>query len=153
MIKQHPRPVRAMTHGRAEAGMRVHSAWVAAAVVGIIALVLVSLFVGEPTPRALLALASIVPVLYVTAQLSKVFQRQLAQERRRFSKLRLVTDDFILSVRNLNRLAVLAREPGAPEDTQGMMEQVTQRMRETIDRIVDAAGQEDKPTSEGDASR
>jgi hypothetical protein len=127
--------------------MKVHSAWVAAAALGIVALVLVSLFATEPTSRALLALASIVPVLYVTAKLSQTFEKQLASERRRFSKLRHVTDDFILSVRNLNRLAVLAQEPNAPEDTQGMMEQVIGRMRTTVDRIVEVAGQQDKGTA------
>ena len=124
--------------------MKVHSAWVAAAALGIVALVLVSLFVTDPTPRALLALASVVPILYVTAKLSQTFEKQLASERRRFSKLRHVTDDFILSVRNLNRLAVLAQEPDAPEDTQGMMEQVIGRMRTTVDRIVEVAGQQDQ---------
>ena len=127
--------------------MKVHSAWVAAAALGIVALVLVSLFVTDPTPRALLALASVVPILYVTAKLSQTFERQLASERRRFSKLRHVTDDFILSVRNLNRLAVLAQEPNAPEDTQGMMEQVIGRMRTTVDRIVEVAGQQDQESA------
>jgi hypothetical protein len=123
--------------------MKVHSAWVAAAALGIVALVLVSLFVTDPTTRTLLSLASVVPLLYVTARLSQSFEKQLASERRRFSKLRHVTDDFILSVRNLNRLAVLAQEPNAPEDTQGMMEQVIGRMRTTVDRIVEVAGQQD----------
>ncbi len=127
--------------------MKVHSAWVAAAALGIVALVLVSLFVTDPTPRALLALASVVPILYVTAKLSQTFEKQLASERRRFSKLRHVTDDFILSVRNLNRLAVLAQEPNAPEDTQGMMEQVIGRMRTTVDRIVEVAGQQDQESA------
>lgn len=124
--------------------MKVHSAWVAVAGLGIVALVLVSLFVNDATTRALLSLASIVPLLYVTAKLSQSFEKQLASERRRFSKLRHVTDDFILSVRNLNRLAVLAQEPDAPEDTQGMMEQVIGRMRTTVDRIVEVAGQQDQ---------
>jgi len=127
--------------------MKVHSAWVAAAALGIVALVLVSLFITDPMSRALLSLASVVPVLYVTAKLSQTFEKQLASERRRFSKLRHVTDDFILSVRNLNRLAVLAQEPNAPEDTQGMMEQVIGRMRTTVDRIVEVAGQQDKSTA------
>jgi len=124
--------------------MKVHSAWVAMAALGIVALVLVSLFVTDPTTRTLLSLASVVPLLYVTAKLSQKFEAELASERRRFSKLRHVTDDFILSVRNLNRLAVLAQEPNAPEDTQGMMEQVIGRMRTTVDRIVEAAGQQDQ---------
>lgn len=152
MIKR-PSPTAPATSQReSEADMKVHSAWVAAAAVGIIALVLVSLFVYDPMQRALLSLASIVPVLYVTAQLSKTFQKQLASERRRFSKLRHVTDDFILSVRNLNRLAVLAAEPDAPEDTQGMMEQVVQRMRHTVDKIVEVAGKEDQESAEGGSS-
>ena len=127
--------------------MKVHSAWVGTAALGIVALVLVNLFVSDATTRTLLSLASVVPLLYVTARLSQTFERQLASERRRFSKLRHVTDDFILSVRNLNRLAVLAQEPDAPEDTQGMMEQVIGRMRQTVDRIVEAAGQQDLGTS------
>jgi hypothetical protein len=127
--------------------MRVHVAWVAAAVAGIIVLVLVSLFIEDPTQRTLLALFALVPVLYVTSRLSQTYQKELAQERRRFSKLRTVTDDFIMSVRNLNRLKVLAQEGKAPADTQGMIEQVVHRMRETVDRIVEVAGKEDAPES------
>lgn len=123
--------------------MRFHRAWAWAAVAGVIALVAVSLFVGDPGVRTLLSLASITPLLYVTGKLSKTYQRRMAQERRRFSKLRHVTDDFIMSVRNLNRLKVLAQEGDAHEDTQGMIEEVVQRMRQTVDRIVEAAGVED----------
>ena len=65
--------------------MKVHGAWVAAAALGIVALVLVSLFITDPMSRALLALASVVPVLYVTAKLSQTFEKQLAREQRRFS--------------------------------------------------------------------
>jgi hypothetical protein len=112
-------------------------------VVGVIVLVLVSLFVEDRGARTLLALAAITPVLYATGRISRGLQRRAAQERRRFSRLRRATDDFILSVRNLNRLKVLAREGGAAEDTQGMIEEVVQRMRRTVDRIVEAAGVED----------
>jgi ABC-type transport system involved in cytochrome bd biosynthesis fused ATPase/permease subunit len=129
--------------------MKVHVAWVAAAVVGIIVLVLASLFVEDATSRTLLALFSLVPVLYVTSRLSRKYEYQLAQERRRFSKLRTVTSDFIISVRNLNRLKVLAQEGKGTEDTQGMIEEVVQRMRQNVDRIVEAAGQEDREEAPG----
>jgi hypothetical protein len=134
--------------------MKVHVAWVAAAVAGIVVLVLSSLFVEDPTSRTLLALFSLVPVFYVTSRLSRKYERQLAQERRRFSKLRTVTSDFIISVRNLNRLKVLAQEGKGTEDTQGMIEEVIRRMRLSVDRIVEAAGQEDREEeSEGGPSR
>lgn len=120
--------------------MRVHSAWVVVAVLGIILLVLSSLLVVDPMQRTVLALASVVPLLYVTAQLSREYKARLASERRRYSKLRYVTDEFVLGVRNLNRLTVLAKSADAPDNADEMIDEVVQRMRKTVDRIVEAAG-------------
>ena len=124
--------------------MRVHSAWVAVAALGIIVLVLSSLFVVDPMQRTVLALASVVPLLYVTAQLSREYKARLASERRRYSKLRYVTDEFIIGVRNLNRLTVLEKSADAPDNADEMIDEVVQRMRKTVDRIVEAAGIEDQ---------
>lgn len=132
--------------------MRFHQAWAWAAVAGVIVLTAVSLFVEERVLRTLLALASVTPVLYATEQLTKTYRRRVVQERRKFSRLRRATDDFIMSVRNLNRLKVLVQEGDAPEDTHGLIEQVVQRMRETVDRIVEAAGVEDPRPGPGAGS-
>lgn len=65
---------------------------------------------------------------------------------------RHVTDEFIIAVRNLNRLTVLAQDENPPENAREMIDQVVQRMRTLVDRIVAAAGQSDSSRG-GDAER
>jgi hypothetical protein len=60
-------------------------------------------------------------------------------------RLRTVTDEFIMHVRNLNRLKVIAQGRNPPEDISRMMDEVVQRMHSTVDRIRDVAGQESPP--------
>ncbi len=130
--------------------MKLHKVWLWAAAGGVLALVLVSLLVQDATSRTLLALLSIGPLLYVTGEVAKGYVRQAAWQRRRYSKLRTVTDEFIIAVRNLNRLTVLAQDENPPENAREMIDQVVQRMRTLVDRIVAAAGQSD-PSPGGDA--
>lgn len=132
--------------------MKLHKAWLWAAAGGVLALVLVSLLVRDATSRTLLALLSIGPLLYVTGEVAKGYVRQADWQRRRYSKLRTVTDEFIIAVRNLNRLTVLAQDENPPENAREMIDEVVQRMRTLVDRIVAAAGQSD-PSPGGDAGR
>ncbi len=132
--------------------MKLHKGWLWAAAGGVLALVLVSVLVQDATSRTLLALLSIAPLLYVTGEVAKGYVRQADWQRRRFSKLRGVTDEFIIAVRNLNRLTVLAQDESPPENAREMIEEVVQRMRTLVDRIVAAAGQSDTSPG-GDAGR
>jgi hypothetical protein len=122
--------------------MQFHKAWLWVALGGVIALVFVSVAVPEPSFRALLSVLAIVPLLYVSVRVALGSERQVAHERRRYMKLRNVTDEFIMHVRNLNRLSVIAQGEEPPEDADAMIDDVVGRMHGLVDRMRDAAGQE-----------
>ncbi|NIN72996.1 MAG: hypothetical protein GTO46_13925 [Gemmatimonadetes bacterium] len=122
--------------------MQFHKAWLWVAAGGVVALVFVSVAVPEPAFRALLSVLAIVPLLYVSVRVALGSERQVAHERRRYMKLRNVTDEFIMHVRNLNRITVIAKGESPPEDAEGMIDDIIDRMHKLVDRMRDAAGQE-----------
>jgi len=122
--------------------MQFHKAWLWVALGGVIALVFVSIAVPEPSYRAFLSVLAIVPLLYVSVRVALGSERQVAHERRRYMKLRNVTDEFIMHVRNLNRLSVIAQGEEPPEDADAMIDDVVGRMHGLVDRMRDAAGEE-----------
>jgi hypothetical protein len=122
--------------------MRFHKAWLWVAAGGVVALVFISLAVPEPAFRALLSVLAIVPLLYVTVRVALGSERQLAHERRRYMKLRETTDEFIMHVRNLNRITVIAKGESPPDDAEKMIDDIIERMHGLVDRMRDAAGQE-----------
>ncbi|MGD2153929.1 MAG: hypothetical protein PVG79_11735 [Gemmatimonadales bacterium] len=122
--------------------MQFHKAWLWVAAGGVVALVFVSVAVPEPAFRALLSVLAIVPLLYVTVRVALGSERQVAHERRRYMKLRNVTDEFIMHVRNLNRITVIAKGEEPPDDAEGMIDDIIERMHGLVDRMRDAAGQE-----------
>lgn len=123
--------------------MNVSRAWLRAAFVAIIALVLVSTLVVDPTVRAALSIVAITPLLILTGRVAKGIQQREAYQKRRFSKLRGVTDEFLMAVRNLNRITLVVREENPPENAQEMLNEVVGRLLALVDRIVEAAGQAD----------
>lgn len=129
--------------------MRFHKAWLWVAVGGVVALVFVSVAVPEPAFRALLSVLAIVPLLYVTVRVALGSERQLAHERRRYMKLRETTDEFIMHVRNLNRITVIAKGESPPDDAGKMIDDIIERMHGLVDRMRDAAGQESIVIPEG----
>lgn len=122
--------------------MKFHKAWLGVALGGVIALVVVSTFVNEPGLRVLLSILAILPLLHVSLRVALGSEKQAAHERRKFMKLRTVTDEFIMNVRNLNRLSVIANEENPPEDTGAMIDDVVERMHSLVERMRDAAGEE-----------
>ncbi|KPK79434.1 MAG: hypothetical protein AMS25_12620 [Gemmatimonas sp. SM23_52] len=125
--------------------MRFHKAWLWVAAGGVIALVLISVAVPEPSLRALLSVLAIVPLLYVSIRVALGSERRVAQERRRYMRLRHMTDEFIMNVRNLNRLTVIAKGRDAPQDADAMINEVVERMHQLVERMRGAAGEEDQP--------
>ena len=123
--------------------MNVKSGWLWASFAAVIALVLVSTLVVDPTIRAALSIVAIAPLLILTARVAKGMQRRAAYQQRRFSKLRGVTDEFLLAVRNLNRITLVVRDENPPENAEEMLGEVVRRLHELVDRIVEAAGQAD----------
>jgi hypothetical protein len=125
--------------------MKFHKAWLWVAAGGVLALVVVSVAVPEPGTRALLAVFAIIPLLHVTVRVVLGSERQVAQERRKFMKLRNATDEFIMHVRNLNRLSVIAKSDDAPQNAGGMIDDVVERMHALVERMRDLAGEESLP--------
>jgi hypothetical protein len=123
--------------------MNINRGWLWAAFVAVIALVLVSTLVIDPTVRAALSIVAITPLLILTGRVARGIQQREAYQKRRFSKLRGVTDEFLLAVRNLNRITLVVRDENPPENAQEMLGEVVGRLHELVDRIVEAAGQED----------
>ena len=125
--------------------MRFNRAWLWVAAGGVIALVTVSAVVQEPAIRVLLCLVSVTPLLYVTLRVTLGFERRMAQQQRKFLKLRATTDEFIMMVRNLNRLTLASKIPDPPENVESMIEEVVGRMHGLVDRMRAAAGEEEPP--------
>ncbi len=123
--------------------MNINRGWLWAAFVAVIALVLVSTLVIDPTVRAALSIVAITPLLILTGRVAKGIQQREAYQKRRFSKLRGVTDEFLLAVRNLNRITLVVRDENPPENAEEMLGEVVRRLHELVDRIVEAAGQAD----------
>lgn len=115
--------------------------WVAMG--GVIGLVIINVWVDEPILRSALAVLAITPLLYVTVRVALGSERRVAQERRKFLKLRNVTDEFILNVRTLNRLSVAAKAEDAPAGANDRIDEIVARMHALVDRMRGAAGNED----------
>ncbi len=123
--------------------MNVNRGWLWAAFVAVIALVLVSTLVVDPTVRAALSIVAIAPLLILTGRVARGIQQREAYQKRRFSKLRGVTDEFLLAVRKVNRITLVVRDENPPENAQEMLGEVVGRLHGLVDRIVEAAGQAD----------
>ncbi|NIR46710.1 MAG: hypothetical protein GWN99_20095 [Gemmatimonadetes bacterium] len=122
--------------------MKFHKAWLWVALGGVIALVFVSVLIRDPGVRALLSVVAVLPLLHVTLRVALDSERDVAREKRKYMKLRTVTDEFILNVRNLNRLTIVAKGKDAPEDVDRMIDEVVARMHSLVDRMREAAGEE-----------
>jgi hypothetical protein len=129
--------------------MNVNRGWLWAAFVAVIALVLVSTLVVDPTARAALSVVAIAPLLFLTARVAKTIEQREAYQKRKFSKLRGVTDEFLMAVRNLNRITLVVRDENPPDNAQEMLDEVVGRLHELVDRIVDSAGQADSDLGAG----
>ncbi len=132
--------------------MQFPKGWRWAAFGGAVALIVISVGVAGPWLRAFLSILAIAPLIYITARTALQYERSLSQARRRYTKLRKATDDFIIAVRNLNRITVLSQDEDVPEDARVIQSEVVQHMHKLVDEIVEAAGQED-PFPEGAAPK
>ena len=132
--------------------MGFHKAVLGVALGGVIALVFVSLAIDERVLRTLLSVLAVLPLLYVSIRVALRSERNVASERRRFMKLRNVTDEFIMNVRNLNRLALASRIDEAAPDADAMIEEVVERMHKLVEHMRDDAGEESPDPAPGGES-
>ena len=131
--------------------MGFHKAVLWIAVGSVIALAAVSALIARPLPRTVMALLAVLPLMYAAVRVALGSERRVAWQRRRFLKLRAVTDEFVMSVRNLNRLTVIAKtDPNAPEDTRKMIEDLVKRMHALVERMKEAAGEEESAIEPGE---
>jgi hypothetical protein len=107
---------------------------------GVVALVSVTVLIEETGLRTLLSILAILPLIYVSVRVALGSERQVAHERRKYMKLRNVTDEFIMHVRNLNRITVISKGEDPPEDADAMIGDIIARMHNLVDRMRDAAG-------------
>lgn len=111
-----------------------------ASIGGVIALIAVAFGVEEPIARAAMSLIAISPLLYIAIKIARLFERATAQHKRKYTRLREITDEFIMHVRNLNRITVAAQMDAAPENVAGMIDEIVDRMHKLVGRMKDAAG-------------
>ncbi len=110
-----------------------------AALVGTLA---VNLLIGPQVWRVPLTLAVITPVVWLTTR-TQMFLRArpwVVRERRRNLTLREATNQFLINVRNLNRLKVIAQAAEDLEDAEDMIEEVVAQMHRLVERIREEAG-------------
>ncbi len=72
--------------------------WIALAGV---ALLVVTVLVSDPLFRVTLSLVAVMAMIFMAIRVALGSERRLARERRRYLKLRMATDEFLMNVRNL----------------------------------------------------
>ncbi len=74
-----------------------------------IALLVVTVLVSDPLFRVTLSLGAVMAMIYIAIRVALGSERRLARERRRYLKLRMATDEFLM--REPARIV-----PGAPPE-------------------------------------
>ncbi len=111
-----------------------------------IALLVVTVLVSDPLFRVTLSLVAVMAMIYIAIRVALGSERRLARERRRYLKLRMATDEFLMNVRNLNRLLVTAGQSETqPVELDAEVDEVVGRMHELVDLMREAAGKADRP--------
>lgn len=112
-------------------------------IAGLITLVAVTIGVQDPVLRTLFSVLAVAPMIYVAIRVALGLEHRLAKERRKFLKLRSVTDEFLMNVRNLNRLKVAKAqfEAEAPIELDAQIDEVVGRMHKLVETMRDAAGE------------
>ncbi len=108
-------------------------------VVSAIAVIAVAFRIDQPPLRAVLSVLAATPLLYVVMS-AVVSARQIAN-RREYMGLRQATEEFLRSVRDLNRLKVIAQEDRELSEAEEMIDVVVSQMHRLVDRIRSVAGQ------------
>ena len=111
------------------------------AVAGLIALLVVTTLIDPVALRATLSILAVAPIMYVTVRSAVRRARRFAKEQRINMALRAVTTEFILSVRNLNRLKIIAQEDEELIEAEEMIDEIVAQMHNLVDRIRSSAGQ------------
>ncbi len=126
-------------------GLQKTIAW---SVVSGATLIAVALLIEQPLLRAVLALLAASPLCYVAVG-AAVRSKRIA-ERRAYLGLRQATDEFLVQVRNLNRLKVIAESDQELQEAEEMIEEVVAQMHDLVERIRELAGRPGPPPPRAD---
>ena len=110
-------------------------------VAGFIALLVVTVLIDRPALRAILSILAVAPIIYVTVRNAVRRERSFEKEQRVNMALRAVTTEFVLSVRNLNRLKIIAQEDEELTEAEELIDEIVAQMHTLVDRIRNSAGQ------------
>lgn len=117
-------------------GLQKTVAW---SLVSAVTLLAVALRIEEPLYRATLSVLAVTPLFYLAIN-SAVKTKRIA-DRRAYLNLRRVTDEFLVHVRNLNRLKIIAQTDRELAEADEMIDQIVSQMHDTVERIRVVAGQ------------
>ncbi len=121
---------------------------------GLIAVVGANFLIGEPLIRASVSVLFLAPAAWLMIRSHQVAKRKKAdQERRLNGALRIATNHFLVSVRNLNRLKVITQSDTDLAEAEELVDEVVREMHQLVDRMRNAAGRSpaslEKETSRG----
>ena len=111
-----------------------------AAVAGLVALVAVSVLTAPPLIRAVLSVASVSPLIFLTVRDAVRVDHWILSERRKDMALRGMTNEFLIMVRSLNRLKVIAMGDEEIEEAEDMLDEIEKQMHDLVERLKGAAG-------------
>ena len=111
-----------------------------AAVAGLVALVAVSVLTAPPLIRAVLSVASVSPLIFLTVRDAVRVDHWILSERRKNMALRGMTNEFLIMVRSLNRLKVIAMGDEEIEEAEDMLDEIEKQMHDLVERLKGAAG-------------
>ncbi len=112
-----------------------------------IAVLVVTVLVSDPLFRLMLSLVAVLAMIYIAIRVALGSERRLTREQRKYLKLRMATDEFLMNVRNRNRLLVAAgqSETQPTVDLDAEVDEVVSRMHKLVDQTREAAGKADRP--------
>ncbi len=123
-------------------GLQKTVAW---SLVSAVTLLAVAVRVEEPLFRATLSVLAVTPLLYLAV--SAAVQTKRIADRRAYLNLRKVTDEFLMNVRNLNRLKIISQTDSELGEADEMIDEIVKQMHDLVERIRVVAGQSGPTTS------
>lgn len=126
-------------------GLLTHRAIFASGAISAVALLGATLVVRAPQLRALLVLVALAPVVVICLRFALFVnptRKRLRgeRERRKNYTLRGITSSFLVNVRNLNRIKVIAQNTEDLEEVDEMVDEIISEMHALVDRIGSVSG-------------
>lgn len=117
-------------------GLQKTVAW---SLVSAVTLLAVAMRIEEQLFRATLSVLAVTPLLYLA--ISSAVQSKRIADRRAYLNLRRVTDEFLMNVRNLNRLKIISQTDSELAEADEMVDEIVKQMHDLVEKIRTVAGQ------------